>query len=255
LLSDEQRRRNTVYRELLDPTDAMNFPSNPTLFAWSNDVNSGVTLPENFQRTGTSLMAVPLQIDRTPSGSSFHVPATFVRVEAFLGEHGRSSVFDARTGVWYEVGAETTTDLRFVLPKQVQPCQLTRAVLTFKINAPSRKVELNYTRDKETVLYREFESPSGVKEITISDPDVLQLDVDGGLRLGFVVSLTERQREIKAAQEAKEAAEVAAAASGGSVADPAEGEGFDDTPVKREDIDNSTWKIDYVRMDVFGETP
>jgi len=251
-LSDEQRRRSTVYRKLLDPTDEMNFPSNPTLFAWSNAMNSKMALPEGFQKTGTSLIAVPLQIARTPSGTSFHVPATFVRVEAFLGEHGRSSVFNPRSGVWYQSGTATTTDLRFVLPKAVQPCQLNRAVLTFKINAPSRKVELNYTRGEETVLFREFESPSGVMVIAINDPEVLQLDAGGGLRLSFVVSLTERQLEIQEAQEAEEAAE---AASSEPVADPAEGDGFDDTPVKQELFDNATWKIDYVRMDVFGETP
>ncbi|MFM7070609.1 MAG: hypothetical protein ACKO38_02305, partial [Planctomycetota bacterium] len=48
LLSDEQRRRQTVMRKLFDPADAMTFPSGSSLAFWSESLSDGARLPSGY---------------------------------------------------------------------------------------------------------------------------------------------------------------------------------------------------------------
>jgi hypothetical protein len=239
LLTDEQRRRQIIYRDLLDPSDEVIYPRTSTLLGWRITEGPDLGLPSIFEQRAASLITIPLRLDRTPPETRFLVPAAFVRIESFIGSYGASTVFNPRSGLWTEdVMRPTNTQLRFRLPGQVLPCQLERAEMTIRINAPSRTVEITRPTFGEPRVLRSLTNPSGVVRLTFDDPDILELDQHGGLLFGFRVSQTARQLA------------------------PPEEAPVDTTPIptdrddprNRPAVDNSTWQIDYVRLNVTGAT-
>jgi hypothetical protein len=233
VLSDQQRRRQQIYRHLLSPTDEHVFPGQPTLFAWSTSRGPQLSLPEQFAARASSLFTVPLYLERTPPATAFQVPATFIRIESFRGASGTSTVYNPRTGRWMEDAMRASrSNLRFQLPAQVLPCQLNRATVTLKLNAPSRTVRILQAVGSDERVLREYNSPSGVLNFTL-EPEVLALDDNGGLHLTIDVSSTELQRQYEQRPP--------------NPADAEEDPGL--TPV-----DNSTWQVDYVRLDAEGTT-
>jgi hypothetical protein len=221
LLSDAQRQRQQLLRDLLNPTDRVLFPRQPSLFFWSAPLEVDQELPEGMHEQQTALVCMPLQILRTSPQTKFVLPSSFLRVESTYGTAGRSSVYDSRYDTWMvNHTSGTDTRLRFVVPDQVRPCRLESASLTMKLNIPSRSLKILGFVDEEPVELKTWSNPSGVVRLEIDRSDVLDLDDQGGLPLGIVVSET-------------------AGRSGTSAADRGR---YD------------TWTIEYVRLDVAGET-
>ena len=245
MMTDEQRRRQAVYRHLLTPSIDRIFPARPALFAWSHTEEVGFQLPDSFSRSDAAVSSIPIAIGPTPPKTQIQIPATFIRVEVIQGEHGKSSMFNERTGRWMEaVSSATNTQLRFVLPRSVLPCALNRALLSVKMIAPSRTLTVSYPKGDEFVVLNSVNNPSGVVTIEIDDPDALYLDNGGGLRLGIDISATEQQLAAAAASPRP-----VVAVTSDSVA----GRGDPDA-VNRPTFDSTTWQIDYLRLDAFGET-
>ncbi len=236
LLSDEQQRRQTIYRKILAPQQGKTYPQRPTLFVWGDSYSLGLTTPDMFQQSGATLYAVPLDIGRTLPKQTFLIPPTFIRQTSVANKHGASSVYNPRTGRWLEDATlPTQSFFRFVLPRQVVPCEVRKVEITLKIHAPSRVVELLGAKGDEQVVLETLASPRGVLPFTIDDPELLQLDEAGGLRFGVTVSAN--------------TAQPAAAQAAGDQSGNAAGSGRSDGA-----FDNSTWQIDYLRLEVTGET-
>ena len=90
LLSDEQRRRQQVFRGLLDPADRIAYPNTPTLFFWSEPLELGLQFPREMRQSHSAVVGVPLLIEQSLPGTQFVVPSSFIRVESVLGRQGRS---------------------------------------------------------------------------------------------------------------------------------------------------------------------
>jgi len=247
LLSAEQRRRQTILRELLATSIGKQpFVNEPSLLVWSRPWDIDMRWSERYEAAGFAVTAVPLEIERTPAGSEFAVPATFIRIENFGGRHGASSVFNPRTGKWLtEMNKPTNSELRFVLPPQVTPCVLTEAVLTVKVHAPSRRLTISGLVDGQATPLLEKANPSGVLRFKISRPEALQVDEGGGLFLGISISET--------AQREAALADGKAAGVGRGPSQPSRSPNGPDANGKGDSFDNSTWKIDFVRLDVRGK--
>jgi hypothetical protein len=235
VLSDEQQRRQTIYRDLLAPRQGKIYPQRPTLFVWGDSRSFGLTAPDLFQQSGATLYAVPLDIGRTLPKQPFVIPPTFIRQTSAGNRTGASSVYNPRTGLWLqEATLPTQSYFRFVLPRQVVPCEVRSVEITLKIHAPSRTVELHGSKGDQQVVVETLESPSGVLTFTIDDAELLELDEAGGLRFGVTVSATKAQSVGTASREPPP--------------DAAGGKKPEDS------FDNSTWQIDYLRLEVAGET-
>lgn len=220
LMSDEQRRRQSLLKSVLESSMAkQSLVDGPTLLIWSRPFESGIVLPETYQQAGWALTTIPLEILPTPPETPFAIPATFIRIENFAGKQGASSVFDPRSGRWLESTTQpTNSELRFLLPPQVVPCQLRYAKLTIKLNAPSRELTITGRSQGETVTLFRQRDPSGVLQVEFPNPERFELDQRGGLFVGIAISGTGLQQ-----------------------ANPTAGE-------------TSTWGIDYVRLEVEGQT-
>jgi len=76
---------------------------------------------------------------------------------------------------------------RFQCPEELLPLRPTKAVLSLKLNAPSRKVEIIGLEGGRVISLGERQSPLGTVQFEIDRPEALRLDPQGGLRLGIRV--------------------------------------------------------------------
>lgn len=225
LMSDRQRGRQQLLRQLLVSSALSPLGAETSLLVWTPAVEMGVEFDPSFDKLGSALTAIPLQIERPVAGTNVQIPATFIRIESFAGLQGASSVFDQRTGRWLENATKPTrSQLRCVVPPELLPLQLNRVTVTIKINAPSRTLTIEGLVDGKPRLLHQQANPKLVPKFVIDQPEVLQLDATGGFYLTIAVSETEKQREHREGQATNDAT----------------------------NFDNSTWQIDYVRVDAEG---
>jgi hypothetical protein len=228
-----------------------------------------VEFGQQFSRRGAALMSIPIDLRPPATGETFTIPATFLRPEPFAGSRGVSSLFDARTGKWLtEVTKPTETELLFRLPEATEGMRLERAEVRIKVNAPYREVRLVTERagTRHTVFRRK--SPSGLLTFSIAG-DQLEVHPAGGLWMMVKVTPSDRAVELpEPPQRYPDAAEGQAGGSQPSAAEPgAAGEdaaeqgaaglappGIQPRTAPRV-IDNTTWQIDSIDVDVTGLIP
>jgi len=228
LLSDQQRRRQDLFRQLFQQTDPFVFPRIITLAAWRSPFESGLRMPEELHQDGESLVLVPVELERTPSGGAFRVPATFLRPTSALGGRGQSLAFNSKTGQWMQkLTAPSDTQLSFQLPAEVLPCELTKGTLSVRVNAPSRDLQVSTFRSGARKILQTVPDPNGVYDFDLS-PEDLSMDDTGRVQVAISVSPTHEQQQ--------------AAKAPAPAVDPSRSTPFN----------SSTWQIEYVRLTVDG---
>jgi len=250
LLTDQQRRQQEIYRLVLDPADNLVYPERSTLFVWGRPQQIGVSIPEEFETIGSALYAIPLEIQRMQKGSHFVIPSSFIRIENAAGRWGVSGVYDARKGEWREdATAPTDAMFRFVLPSQILPCRVTRATLRLKVHAPSRHVNLTALSAGERVSLQQRESPSGIIELAVEQPEQLEIDRAGGILFGVSVSQTAQQSELLQGGEGKTKRKALVGDLEAEVRKQIE----DADKKNVEATSFEPWQIDFLRIQVAGE--
>lgn len=237
VLSAESMWRQEVVRTLLAiPGGAMEEGDNPVarispdaeppplqgrpwLVYWTRPESDGFGLDPSFDRRRAALVVAELAIDRTPTGSRFRIPATFLRPQPVTGEMGRSAAFDPRTGRWIRgLTRPTETLLRFQLPREVLPCRLDAARVEVRATAPGRVLTVAPVADGQAADPTTITDPSGVSEIEFPGSR-LQPDSRGGLTFRIAIGQADR---------------------------PAGRPADDDSEL------TDTWQIDHVRLSVDG---
>ncbi|MCH7729368.1 MAG: hypothetical protein IH991_23255, partial [Planctomycetes bacterium] len=194
ILSDEQRRRQNVYRELFrrEKTDLPQNLHQPMLLAWTDAVDVPLSLPDLDRESNSAIVVTPLLLQRPPPSQPVRIPAPFVtyRLIPDPGKPnavGMTSAYSTRTRKWRKSMQATQAFLRFQIPRSIMPLQIERATMTLNIHSPSRLVKIVAFANGEATTLRSFESPSGTKQIVIQNASVLQLDDRGGFPIGILV--------------------------------------------------------------------
>ena len=190
VLSDEQGRRQDVYRQLFDAADDRSpYPSRPTLLFWSRPLDPGFQLLEGADRTGSALVSVPLRYTRPEAGTRVVIPGPFITYQS-AGTQS-AATYDVRKRRWSDPVSEgMDTALRFQLPAELLPVRLENATLTIDIKAPSRQLEITSVRDDGTqAVLKTSQSPYGLLSFEIDGED-LQPNQAGELVLGINVGET-----------------------------------------------------------------
>src|SRR5207245_5203585 len=78
LLNDRQRARQRLYAKLLAEPQPRYIANRNLLLAWANPVDLHFDLAREPRTTGSALLVVPLQFERTPPATPVVVPAAFV---------------------------------------------------------------------------------------------------------------------------------------------------------------------------------
>jgi hypothetical protein len=187
------------------------------------------------------MFIIPLRIERTPAAQPFAIPATFLRAELAASKTGISMVYDEQTGAWTKSSAfATRARLRFALPREVLPCRVTSARLTIKLNAPSRTLQVHGVTEGQEQLFEQVRNPNGVYSFPLERSEQLQLDARGGLQ--FTLAISESDEELDSQRGFSPTAPKPARGARRASFDESTSESF------------TTWQIDYVRLDVRGQT-
>jgi hypothetical protein len=194
VLTDEQRRRQAIYAELLGRRSERLFPERPMLLAWTRPLDMRFTFHAETQRAGSALVAVPLEIEPTPPSTRVVIPSPFLDYRSVDRPFGKlSAAYGNGLREWIEMRVPSTVCLRFQVPPEVLPIRLDRARLTVRIHAPSREVEaLGFAgpfdeADRRPVSVKSWDAPIGTVRVEITDAALLQLDDGGGLLLAIDV--------------------------------------------------------------------
>jgi hypothetical protein len=222
LLSDEQRRRQDVYRGLWRMKHDVPLVDRPTVLVWTQPIDMGFRISGEQRRAGSALLSIPLRLLTTPPATRVRIPAAFLPYTRVLDPDGRmlSGSYNNSQREWVERSGPSRTWLRVQLPPEVRPLVLDRATVTLHFDGPSQKLDVAGVVDKKAVIVAHFEKPTGEVRIPITRSDVLKLDPQGGLVLGVFVG---EDRQPNAAKRSPERA-------------------------------GPLWRIQYVFIDVEGKT-
>ena len=92
--------------------------------------------------------------------------------------------------------------MRFQVPPELFPLELTSATFRLNISAPQRKINLSAGPPGNRVEIDSRDSMVGEFSFTLSDPKTLALDKEGGLQIVLDVGeVTVEQTEIEGAAE------------------------------------------------------
>ncbi|MHC4398202.1 MAG: hypothetical protein ACYTG0_00825 [Planctomycetota bacterium] len=187
-LSDEQRRRQSIYGELFASTGPGKYPRRLTLLTWAAPLDVQFALPEEARRTGSALLALPIEIERSPANTQVTIPSPLLDYRSVRGPLPQASAaYNYRTHEWIELRTSSQVCLRFQIPAVVRPIRLERATLTIRISAPSRELRIVGWASGQEVSLATRNGPLGAVRVDVDRADVLQLDDGGGLLLGVFV--------------------------------------------------------------------
>ena len=222
LLSDEQRRRQSIYQQMIPGPHRKKYPEKATLLVWAKPLDVQFSFPDQTKQIGSALLEIPLSIDPTPPETEVVIPSSFMPYRAVPGPDNTGSfqTFNNQSREWLERKGSVKIWLRFQLPPEVLPVKLEKATLTVHINGPLEKLEIVGVSEEHVVPILSEDKPVGTIRFPINTMDLLQPDASGGVLLGIFVEVTTTEST-----------------------QPGEFDGG-----------TNKWKIDYLRLEVSGTT-
>jgi hypothetical protein len=189
IVGDEQRRRSSIYKNVLETNDR-SLTVSRTVLGWTDPFDQGPRWDAQIERRGVALVSMPLSLSRPAPGSSIAIPFPFIDIK--LARNTNSSpVFLEGTGRWItQSSSSAETSLEFRLPDEVLPLNPTHIDFDWDLQVPRRKVKLSWVRssDQSIVEIVNFDGPSIPWKATLSDPDLLEEFQDGLLTLRLEVA-------------------------------------------------------------------
>jgi len=191
LVSDEQRRRQEVYRQLLQKSSSKRpYPATPMLLAWRTPFETHFNLPEHARQFGSALVAIPLTFRPTPPDRDVVIPWPLLpyRTVGRTRQEAGASTYNHRKDEWLAKQRLTTTILRFQIPESVLPLKISQADVTLKIRAPGREMEVLGGDPQQAVEIGRELNPVGAFRYRLTKPEQLYVDSTGGFFFEFTVS-------------------------------------------------------------------
>jgi hypothetical protein len=184
VLTGDQQHRRAVYQQLLEQKRWPRYPTRPMMFAWTSPLELGFTFVEGARRTGTALVAIPLELDRPAPGTRVTLPAAFLPYRCISGP-GLTLLYNPRMNEWTTRTAPAKTVFRFQVPPELLPLRSERAVLEMDLNARGRSIEVFAGVGGAAMATRS--GTSGTMRIELTQADALQPDPTGGVFVGVSV--------------------------------------------------------------------
>lgn len=186
VLSDQQRRRQELYRRTLKRAVGTAGAGPSVLYAWAEPLDLGFTFaPAGARPAGMALLKLPLRLERSAPGTRVTVPGPLVTV--------RRRLDDNLAPPTPESSQPAEMDLRFQLPAEVLPLEVARARLSARIDARGRTLTVaGQDGAKSVELYR-AKSPLDPFTVEIDDARLLRPDATGGLHLHLSIGAAAQQ--------------------------------------------------------------
>ena len=218
LMSDKQRRRQTVYRQLFTRAEALGFPTEPILFVWAPAFETHFVFSPEVEQRSSALLAVPVGMETPRAGSEVLIPNAFMRCRSVPGpgQRAASPLFNHRTGNWLEAQRAGKVWLRFELPAELRALQIQQATINLKMSAQGWNLRMTSLADSTNRVIVEQADLSNESAFQLDRREWLELDRGGGIVVGLeVVPVLDRS---------------------------------DTDPL-------APWKIEFVRMELTGQMP
>lgn len=187
LLSDEQHRRQRVLMQLLNDPQRRDYPNEPQLLFWSKPWNLGFQYAQDRQMLGSALVAVPVTLERPPTGTEVSLTAPWLDFRETLGpdDLAPSGLWDPRRREWQEKIFPTTSWLRFQIPQVLLPVAVQRGRLMIQVAGPVVRLEVAGLRPngQDVVPIKTWNDPVGTLSLELTDPELLTVAADGGFLL------------------------------------------------------------------------
>ncbi len=187
LLSDEQHRRQRTLMQLLDDPQRRDYPDEPQLLFWSKPWSLGFQFEQNRQILGSALVAVPLKLERPPTGTDVSLAAPLLPYREVVGpdDIGLTGLWDYRRREWQQRTSLATTWLKFQIPRVLLPVAVQRGRLVIRVTGPVGRLEIAGLRPnhKEIVSIQTWKDPVGTLTWELTDSELLSVTADGGLLL------------------------------------------------------------------------
>lgn len=195
MLGDEQRRRSKVFEQWLTQRQRVGPLERAVLLCWARGERSGLRTGRGVRQSTSSMVIIPLQLERPPAGTAVRIPSPAIRLQSVRAAQGHSVVFDNQFERWnYPDASARLVRLRFQMPESLLPLRLEEATLRLDCHLPSRRLEISLVRDGTPELLAASQNASGIVETKIDRPQRLALDDGGGLTLE--ISVGELQTEV-----------------------------------------------------------
>ncbi len=187
LVSDEQDRRRRTFEKLLANPKRTDYPVKPQLMFWTDQWEHGFDFGDGLKRQGSTLVAVPLNIDRPANGTKFLIPSPLLTYRNRTQPDGQpsSTLWNYGRKEWQERSAPGVAWLRFQVPRELLPLTSNQARIDLKVTGPIGRVEFMGLKNGKTTSLKTIIDPVGALSIDINDPEALSIDEDGGLSLGI----------------------------------------------------------------------
>lgn len=188
VLSDEQRRRRTIFQALFaDPKRP--YPAQPTLLVWASPLDMKFLMPKDARRIGAALLAIPLEMQRPEPGSRLKIPSPFLSPRPLLTlEEARSAWYNPNLNSWLvPMTRGGHMMLRYPVPAETLPLKLDKVRVTISITAPGRTLEITTLDNNKIVTLTMSESPMGTLRFDLP-AERMKIDDRGGLAVGLKVS-------------------------------------------------------------------
>lgn len=185
LISDEQRRQQEVLQKLLGEDSQWQAADGLTMLAWITPLATPFVVNNPERRTGSAILAVPVDLQRPAKDTLVSVPSTLIGFRAVAAADGTmSSAYSNQQGKWVgELSTATRAKLQIELPPEVLPLTIEKLTIQIKIRAPERLLQfIGHDGATEQVL-QEKNSPVGTMAFIFSKTDYLQVDEKGRLFL------------------------------------------------------------------------
>ena len=198
LLSDEQRRRQDVYRKMLASERKVKLIDKPMMFVWTKSIETGYRISADETFRGSALLAIPVQLERTPAGQQVKIPGTFLPYRGVSGPSGLESSghFSNANGTWLERSRPGRTWLRVQIPSEVLPLQMKQLTVTLQLSGKNQTVKIVVLDDGKLRVLATRENPAGIQRIDVDAAAALQIDESGGVTFGIFVGDTSSLNEI-----------------------------------------------------------
>src|SRR5262249_19527046 len=135
VLSDQQQRRQELYRKFLERPKVRRLQDRPVLLAWARPVDAPFALAPNPRTAGTALLVIPLELERPAPGTRVTIPGPLLAYGRMV--QGTPVPLDP------EGAQKADIPLRFQVPSAVLPLEVERARLVVRIRAPSRRITIS----------------------------------------------------------------------------------------------------------------
>jgi hypothetical protein len=180
VLTDDQQRRQAIYRRLLTDSRSQRHGDDVMLYAWTDSIPAPFDFGSQLRSVGSALISLPLEFGQTPPETEVTVPRGFILYRRILEAGPTQPNLEGQAAI--------DQHLRFQMPPSVLPFHVAKARLWAKVEAPSRRFSVSGHSKKGLVQLRSDFSPVEPLQIEITRDDLLTLDEQGGLHLDIALS-------------------------------------------------------------------